>query len=84
MKGTIYKINARNGFVAVKTEGGFTIIELLGSDPIDLEDEVSWQVHGDPPLGGAQLINHTQREAYTVYFQNHHVSERGLSAQLGC
>ncbi len=81
MKGTIFKINHRRGMVAILTENGdFSIFELLGGDPVEEGDEVSWK--NDTGLGSEQLRNITQQETYEVFFQNHWVSKNQLSQQL--
>jgi hypothetical protein len=81
MKGTIYKINKPRGMVAVRTEDGdFSIFELLGADPIETGDQVSWRP--DTSSGSTPLNNITQGEAYLVCFQNHMVPEIQLRQQL--
>ena len=81
MKGTIFKINHRRGMVAILTENGdFSVFELLGGDPVEEGDEVSWK--NDTGLGSEQLRNITQQETYEVFFQNHWVSKNQLSQQL--
>ena len=57
--------------IAVLTDDGYTIIELLGYEA-EVHDEVSWSDHR--PLGGGSASNHTQGEVMDVYFQDHHVS----------
>lgn len=66
--------------VAVSTEEGYSIFELLGSDSVEVEDLVSWQ--DDTCLGHTILKNIWQEETFEVYFQNHHVSQSQLNKQL--
>ena len=80
MKGVVHFINQRRGMVAVLTEDGYSIFELLGGDRVELGDSVSWQ--DDTALGSEILSNNTQDECYEVYFQNHHVHESQLRQQL--
>jgi hypothetical protein len=41
-RGTVALINPRRGFVAVDCgDGDYTVIELLGDDDVQLEDELS-------------------------------------------
>lgn len=81
MTGVVAQMNIGAGMVAVMTEGyGYSIFELLGGDPVEVGDHVSWG--DDTALGDELLTNHTQRERYEVYFQNHHVPESQLRQQL--
>lgn len=66
--------------VAVSTEEGYSIFELLGSDSVEVEDLVSWQ--DDTSLGHTILKNISQEETFEVYFQNHHVPQSQLNKQL--
>lgn len=79
MKGIITHINGT--FVAVLTDDGdYSVFELLGDDPVDIGDRVSWA--NDTGFGGERLTNRTQTQTYEVYFQYHHVSEGGLADAL--
>ncbi len=80
MRGPVIKINRQRGMVAVDTDEGYSIFEMLDDDTFEVGDEVSWSEHN--PLGGADIINHTQGERYEVYFQNHWVSSEQLDQQL--
>lgn len=80
MKGIVHYINQQRGMVAVLTEQGYSIFEIIGSDNIEVGDSVSWR--DDTVLGGETLTNHTQGERYEVYFQNHHVHQSQLRQQL--
>ena len=79
MKGTIEKINAQRGMVAVKTPSGYSVFEIVSGE-FNVGDEVSWQ--GDKPLGSAEINNLTCGERESVYFQNHDVSQGNLNGQL--
>jgi hypothetical protein len=80
MNGIIVDINHRRGMVAIRTDHGFSILELLSGDPVEVGDQVTWK--DDTALGGEILHNQTQSESYEVYFQNHHVSRTSLSHQM--
>lgn len=80
MKGVIQYINQQRGMVAVLTEDGYSIFEIIGGYEVEVGDSVSWR--DDTALGGEMLTNHTQGERYEVYFQNHHVHQSQLRQQL--
>jgi len=80
MIGTVAAVNLRRGTVAVLTDEGYSIIEMLGDDPPDVGDEIRWT--GTTPLGGETVFNLTQQTSYEVYFQNHHVHPSQLRSQL--
>lgn len=71
MKGVVRQINPSRGMVAAQTDGeNFSVFESLGGD-FELGDEVSW--NGDSPLGGEEVINHTQQVRISVFFEGHHL-----------
>ena len=80
MRGIVHHINQQRGMVAVLTEHGYSIFEVVGGDNVEVGDSVSWQ--DDTALGSEVLSNHTQGERYEVYFQNHHVHQSQLRQQL--
>lgn len=81
MRGTIAKINQKRGMVAVKTERlDFSIFELLGSDSVEIGDQVEWR--DDASLGDTALENKTRGSRFQVYFQNHQVGPAILDKQL--
>lgn len=80
MEGTIAEINHRRGMVAVLTDSGYSIFELLDSSNCEAGDEVSWK--DDTALGGEVVTNRTQGWRSEVYFQNHYVSKHQLRQQL--
>ena len=80
MKGVVHEINASRCMVAIKTSEGYSIVELVDSDAIEVGDHVRWRE--DTQLGSGQLENLSRRTSFEVYFQNHWVSEQQLRAQL--
>lgn len=80
MKGIVHYINQQRGIVAVITEQGYSIFEIISGDNVEVGDSVSWR--DDTALGGEILTNHTQGDRYEVYFQNHHVHQSQLGQQL--
>ena len=70
-RGVVEAVNRTLGMIAVLTDEGYTIIELLGYEA-EVHDEVSWSDH--LPLGGGSATNRTKGEVMDVYFQDHHVS----------
>ena len=79
MTGQVRYINAARGTVAVQTEDGYSIFELLG-DGVDIGDQVRWR--GTTPLGGETVLNVTRGMDMDVIFQIHHVPWFELRAQL--
>jgi hypothetical protein len=81
MRGQVFAMNPRRGMVAIETEGhGFTIIELLSDDDIEIGDEMSWS--DDTGLGSETYRNITKGTRMDVYVQNHWVSKNQLRQQL--
>ena len=78
MKGHVHIINRRRGLVAIATEGhGFTIVELLTSDPISLGDRLEWH---DDRLGPATYLNLTRATKHSVNVHAHGVPESRVLA----
>jgi len=69
-RGVVEAVNRKRGIIAVLTDGGYTIIELMGHEA-EVHDEVSWSDH--LPHGGGRANNRTKGEVMDVYFQSHHV-----------
>ena len=69
MKGTVTAVNYRIGFVAVETDGGITVFELLGEYEIEKDDIISGDLES---LGGEIFLNETQDEEMDVYVQGIH------------
>ena len=81
MKGFVAKIIHHRGMVAVLTESNrFTILEMIGGDPIQEGDDVSWE--NDTALGPEVLSNLSQNQKYEVYFQDHGVGHNNVLSQL--
>jgi hypothetical protein len=81
MEGVVKYINPTRGMVAVLIEDGqYSVFELLGGDPVEQGDVVSWL--DDTALGSELITNHTQKQRYEVYFQNHYVHPSHLRQQL--
>jgi hypothetical protein len=80
MTGYVHTINRRRGLVAIATEGsGFTIVELLGSDPINLGDRLEWP---NDTLGSAVYVNLTKGLKVRVNVQGHGVPETQVRQRL--
>jgi hypothetical protein len=79
MTGTVHAINRRRGLVAIATDGGFTIIEMLTSDPIHLGDQLQWD---DDRLGTATYRNLTKRTSHSVNAHAHGVHESRVRQKL--
>jgi hypothetical protein len=81
MTGYVHTINRRRGRVAIATDGnGFTIIELVGSDPISIGDQLEWS--NDTALGRAAYRNLTTGTALDVNVLAHGVPEARVRQQL--
>ena len=80
MQGTVFAINPQRGMVAIDTECGFTIIELLSDDDIEIGDEMAWT--DDTAMGSETYVNRSKGERMDVYVQNHHVPKHQLRQQL--
>jgi hypothetical protein len=81
MNGVVHTINRKRGMVAIQTDGyGFTIIELLSDDEIDVGDRMHWE--NDTGLGDEKYRNVTKGTFMDVYVQNHWVTPAQLRQQL--
>ena len=81
MRGRVYAINPQRGMVAIETENyGFTIIELLSDEDIELGDEMNWA--NDTGMGSETYHNRTKNQKMDVFVQNHWVSKNQLRQQL--
>ena len=81
MEGVVHSMSPRRGMVAILTESaGFTIIEMLSQDDIEIGDEMSWE--DDTGLGSETYTNVTKGERFDVFVQNHWVSSKQLEQQL--
>lgn len=80
MRGVVAQIVAGGGKVAVQTEDGYSILEVITGD-VDPGDVLSWD---DATAQGREPVrNLTSGETLDVAFENHHVSESNLPGQLG-
>lgn len=57
MEGRVISINPHKGFIAIKTDGGITVVELLGGYEVEVEDIISGDLESH---GGETLFNETQ------------------------
>ena len=80
MIGTVSAINPNRAMIAVFTEEGYSIIEMLSDDPPNLGDQLCW--NGSVPLGSEIVDNITNGKSYRVFFQNHHVAKSQVRGQL--
>ena len=78
MTGIVKMTNPKRSMVAVWTDEGYTIIELLGDD-VEIGDRLTWP--GSAPLGGQTVWNATQGVKMDVFMQDHHVSSANLLAR---
>lgn len=67
-------------FSGAQDDGEYSVFELLGDDPVDIGDRVSWV--NDTGFGSEPLTNRAQRQTCEVYVQYHHVSQDGLADAL--
>ena len=79
MQGYVHTINRRRSLVAIATDAGFTIAELLTSEPIHLGDRMEWHTVG---LGNAVLMNLTQGMRYSVNVYAHGEPEGRVRLRL--
>lgn len=79
--GVVRKFNTARGMVAIETsDDGYTIVELLCSNELELGDQIEWRTGHE--LGGAEYFNRTRSETLDVYVQNHGVSPPHVDRQL--
>jgi hypothetical protein len=63
---TVVKINRSKGWVAVQTDGGYTIFELLGGYDVDVGDVIEGDFRA---LGGETYANRTKGVRMDVFVQ---------------
>jgi hypothetical protein len=81
MTGYLHTINRRRGLAAIATEGsGFTILELVGGDPISIGDQLQWP--NDTALGRTVYRNLTTGTDLQVNVLRHGVPESKVRQQL--
>lgn len=81
MQGIVAAMNLRRGMVAIETNGyGYTIIELLSGEDIQVGDQMAWA--NDTGMGSETYHNITKGTQMDVFVQNHWVPKRQLKQQL--
>lgn len=78
--GIVEDININSGMVGIKTNEGYTIIELIEYGEIEIGDKISW--NNETGLGSEIYKNISKNTTSEVYVQNHHVSNNNLRRQL--
>ena len=73
MKGTVIDINMNKGFIAIQTDNGITVAELIGGYQVELDDEISGNLDA---LGGEELFNITHDEKMDVFIQAIYCSDK--------
>lgn len=71
MKGRVIEVNQTRGMIAIETDGGITVAELLDSDDIEVGEEVSGDLEAH---GGETLRKVSTNEQIEVYIQGVHCS----------
>ncbi len=66
MKGEVILINYQKGFIAIQTDYGVSVVELLGSYDVEIGDIISGNLDD---CGGEDLFNITQDEEMDTYIQ---------------
>jgi hypothetical protein len=69
MKGIVRFLNLQNGQVAVETNEGFTVFEILERCALDIGDEITGPLDSS---GDQTLQNVTQGESFDVSIENIH------------
>lgn len=78
-RGVVRKINWVRGMVAIETEGdGYTIIELLGCEELELGDRIEWC----SDRGGEVFVNRTRGGKLDVVVQNLSVHKSDVDNRL--
>ncbi len=68
-KGYVRLFNLQNGLVAVETNKGFTIFEILDRCSLDISDQITGSLD---TLGIQTLHNVTKKELFDVSIENVH------------
>ncbi|MCL6701294.1 hypothetical protein [Pseudomonas sp. T1.Ur] len=81
-QGVVGMINRSRGMAGIWVDehGGYTIIEMLSSHPIEVGDEIAWS--DGYTMGSCSYRNITKGWVADVYVQNHDVSTGNLRQQL--
>ena len=72
MKGVVRNINSERGVLAIETDEGYSLCELLSDNMALIGDVVECECH---PLGTARVVNHSTGQTLRVYFQDHRATE---------
>lgn len=68
MKGTVKFINERTGKVGIETDGGFSVIEVLGDiSDFEIGDGITGNLHN---LGGEKIFNTRPGEILDVFIHD--------------
>ena len=78
--GIIKKKNKKRGMIGIKTNTGYTIVELLNDWDINIGDKIFWE--NDYGLGHEKYTNTSNNISTDVYVQNHDVSNSNVFNQL--
>lgn len=68
MRGTVRIVSSQTGFVAVETERGYTVLEPLSGEPIEVGDVITGNAL--EKLGGATLWSETRQEEVRAFVQD--------------
>jgi len=79
MRGVVQIVNARSGSFAVSTADGFTVVELLDTVEVEIDDEIAGPLD---ELGGASLLLVDAGERFEAYVQAVGASEREAREML--
>lgn len=66
MKGQVISINPKRGYIAVNTNDGISVVELLGAYDVEAGDGIFGLLNS---LGSETLKNTTKQEDMDVYIQ---------------
>lgn len=81
-QGVVQAMNLSRGMVGiwVEDQGGFTIIEMLSSEVVEMGDVFIWS--DGYSMGSCQYRNVTKGWVAEVFVQNHDVNRQNLKQQL--
>ena len=76
MRAKVIAVNYHKGFVAVETDGGITVFELLGGYNIQIGDIISGNLESE---GSEIFMNETQKEKMDVFVQGIYCTPQNAS-----
>jgi len=82
MKACVYKINRRNGWIAVEPDSNkqyYTIIDCNGLD-FEVGDYIEWD--GRLSIGPGTITVTKTKKVERVVFEDHNIDERNVSSRL--